>query len=304
MNGSAKLWLLPALLLVAVGLISFAAQLWWLSGDVEQSDWRAPAEYVLEHIGPEDAINVQPHWTDDPYPYLTEVGDQILRQQDPLLEDAHRYERIWLLTETDRLDEAIERMPFAPVETREFGAITVVRLDAPSSSPVATELLSELDEATVERVGDGDERTCNNYSERDRAWYCGKRSKWIYVGEEFLHLGRDPHRCIWAHPLPNGRTHRITFPDVKLSERFRLRAGLAERAARSKRGTDIDLRLTVGEEFEKSKTIPARESSWEPIDFDTSSKAGERRDVVVEVSSPDVKDRFFCFNGWVFDEAD
>lgn len=301
MSKVAKPWLIPALLLVGAGLFSFAAQIFVLPGDAEADDWREPAEYVLDRIGPDDAINVQPHWTDAPFPHLTDVGDQILRQSRPLLEDAHRYERIWLLTETDRLDEAIERMPYEPANTREFGPITVVRLDAPDDSPISTELLSELDNARVERTGGDKTRTCDNWDAGQRAWHCGEKDKWLYVGEEFQFLGRDPHRCIWTHPLPAEKVHRVTFPDVELGDRFRLRAGLAERGARSKRGSDVDLRVAVGDEREETATIPARETSWDPIDIDTSGWADSRRDVVVEVSASDIKDRFVCLNGWVFD---
>jgi hypothetical protein len=299
-NGNAKLWLIPAALLVVAGIVSFVAQIAILPGDVEASDWKPPAEYVLEHIGPNDVLNVQPNWTDDPYPYLTEVGDRIARQDKPLVEDTWSRERIWLLVETERIDEALELMPFEAAETKSFGDVSVVRIDVPENPPVTYELLPNLDGAKVTRTKGGKvvER-CTNWNKRNEAWYCGRPDRWVYVGREFVDLGGDPHQCIWAHPPPDQKRVRVVFPDVPLQETFRLRAGLNQRGARSKRATDLHYRVSVGEKWSQQKTIPARETSWEPIDFDTSEMAGHTADVTVEVWAESIFDRFFCFNGWV-----
>lgn len=303
MNASSRLWLIPAALILAAGIASFVAQVFFLPGDVDAEDWRQPARYVLDHIGPADAVTVQPGWNEDAYPYLTEVGDQVIRQHHPLLEDVHRYERVWLLSESERLDEALELMPFEAAETHPFGSVTLVRLDAPEERVVHFDLLERLDEAEVSRVdGDKEIRQCDTWDADKRAWYCRKPHKWIYVGEELLFFGLDPHRCIWAHPPGKGRKVRLRFDDVPMGETFRVRAGLNQRAARSKRGTDVHVRVIVDEDLVEERTIPARENSWKPIDVDTSHIAGQEREVVVEIWSKKVYDRFFCLNGWSLDE--
>lgn len=301
MSKHAKLWLIPAALLVVAGIASLVAQIFILPGDVDASDWKAPSEYILEQIGPDDLINVQPNWTDDPYPYLTSVGDQIARQDKPLIEDTWDRERIWLLVESERIDKALEQMPFEASETKSFGDVSVVRIDVPKEPPVTYELLTHLDGAKVARVkGDKVER-CTNWNERNEAWYCGRPDKWLYVGREFVDLGGDPHQCIWAHPPPKQKKLRIVFPDVPLQQTFRLRGGLNQRGARSKRATDVHLRVSVAGKWTEEKSIPARESSWKPIDFDTSELAGQTADVTVEVWAESIFDRFFCFNGWVLE---
>ena len=302
MNGNAKLWLVPAAIIIVAGIASFIAQIFVLPGDVEAEDWKAPSEYVLEHIGPRDVINVQPNWTDAPYPYLTEVGDQLARQGTPLIEDVHDRERIWLLTETERIDEALARMPFEASDKKTFGDITVVRVDVPETQPVTYELRPHLRQAKVTYVKDGEiTNRCKNWNKEENAWHCGRPDRWVYVGHELLDLGGDPHQCIWAHPPPGQKKVRITFPSVPLADTFRFRGGLNQRGARSKRATDLHFSVHVGEKWTQKETIPARQTSWEPIDFDTSALAGQTADVTVEVWSESIFDRLFCFNGWALE---
>jgi hypothetical protein len=297
-----KLWLLPAGILLAAGLASLIAQIFILPGGIDAADWRAPAEYVLEHVGPDDAVTVQPSWNEDPYPYLTEVGPQIMRQGVLLLEDVHDREHVWLLSETSRLDDALARMPFEPADQKDFGPVTVVRLDPPETPKISYDLLEELASAEVTRLkGDKVARRCKNWHSKNRAWYCGKPDKWIFVGEELLDIGGDPHRCIWAHPPADQKRVRIRYADVPLGETFRFRVGLNQRAVRSERGTDVQVRASIGDEYQTQKTIPARVTRWEPIEFDTSSLAGENRDVSIEIWSESVYDRYVCFNGWALE---
>ncbi len=304
MNRRATLWLIPAALLLVAGIASLWAQVEVFPAKVRPDDWKAPAKYVVEHIGPHDAVNVQPWWTEAPYPYLTSVGDQIARQRTPLVEDVWDLDHLWLLAETDRLDDALARMPYKPAQTKRFGAVTVARIDLPRPAAISYELRPHLHGAHVVHTDKRGKvvRRCTRWDAQKHAWYCGRPDKWVYVGDEFVYLGIDPHQCIWAHP-PRGQKHvRITFPNVPLSKTFRLRGGLAQRGARSKRATDLHYQVRVGDTWSQQRTIPARQTSWKPIDFDTSSMAGKTADVTVEVWSKSVFDRFFCFDGWVFDK--
>lgn len=296
--------LLPLTLLVVGGITSLIAQIWIFPADVEPDDWREPAAYVKEHIGDRDVVRVHPSWTADPLPHLADVGERVRRQHFPLEEDLQDVERIWILSETDRLDGALDRIPFSvdkPTLER-FGHVTVARVEVPNSSQFDYEMLEHLDEATVERVEtDGETRTCSNWDEADWRWDCGAQDQFLYVGRELLVLNDDPHRCIWAHPLDKGRPLRITFPDVSLSKTLRLRAGLNFRASLSKRGTDVQFRVQIGDRTALEHTYGARTSTWFPHDIDTTERSGEEVDVTVEIRSDKVKDRYFCFNGWVSD---
>jgi hypothetical protein len=300
-NGTTKRWLIPAALLVVAGIASFIAQIYVLPGEVDAQDWRAPAEYVLEHIGPNDVVTVQPGWNEDPYPFLTEVGDQVARQSTLLFEDVHDRDHVWVLAETARIEQALKRTPFDAAETKAFGSVTVLRTEPPKTPRVTYDLLSELDHAKVAHLKGGKiTKRCKNWKAKDRAWHCGKPDRWVFVGQRRLDLGGDPHQCIWAHPPAEDKRVRIVYPGVTLGASFRVRGGLNQRGARSKRGTDVHYRVRVGDDLNAQRTVPADETSWKPVDIDTSKLAGQQRDVSVEVWSDSVFDRVFCFNGWVF----
>jgi hypothetical protein len=288
-------------MIVLAGAASLVAQLYVFPSDVEPGDWEEPADYILERLGDEDGIHVHPGWTHDPLPHLEEVGDQLMPQKDPVRGDIQDLRRIWVLTETARLEEALATLPYTPSrpDTTEFGDVTVVKTTVPSSARYSYELLDHLDEASVGRVSEDSVEECKNWSESDRRWDCGSRDQWLYVGEHFDTLADDPHECIWAHPLDGGRTLHITFPDVPLQELLRIRAGLTYRASISKDTKPVDMTVRVGDETRIDHTYGARESTWFPHDLDTTELDGETRDVVVEVETSKTKNRWFCFNGWV-----
>lgn len=293
-------WLLPAALLVFGGLASILLQVFVLPGPVEPSDWRAPAEWVVEHASDADLVRIHPAWNADPLVHLGELGDQISRQTHPVYEDLHDAERVLVLSETGRIDEALARLPFPArqVERQGFGPVTVLAVSVPEDyQPIAWEALEHVADAEIARVDGEKVEQCRNWSKREQRWYCGRRDRWIYVGETIQEVGEDPRACIWAHPPPGNQWVRVTFPDVELQQTLRVRGGLSLRAVRSDRGTPVEMRVTVGEKT-VHRTIPAMESSWQAVEVPTGQMAGQRADVTVEVRSPEVFDRFFCFNAW------
>lgn len=283
------------------GTASLTAQLYVFPSEVDPGEWEKPADYILERVRPEDGVRVHPSWTNDPLTHLEPVGDQILPQSHPVAGDLQDRRRIWMLTETDRLREALERLPFEPSRPtiEKFGDVSVVRTRVPSSIRASYAFLANLDAAEVERV-DGDEvRQCRNWSDADRRWDCGERDKWLYVGEHAATLGEDYHRCIWAHPLPDEKTLRITFPDVPLDNRLRIRGGLDFRALHKQDRAPIQMRVDIAGETRLTHTYGPRASTWAPHDIPTTGLDGPA-DVTVELQTPNLKDRWFCFNGWSY----
>lgn len=300
MNWRAARWMLPAAILIVAGSFSIIAQIFFLPGDIKPEDWKSAAEYVLENIGPEDVVNVQPNWSEAPYPYLLDVGEQILRQESPLLGDIHDRENLWLLVESQRLDAVLAKMPFPAKDIQNFDTISVAHIAIPAENPVVYDLLANLEHARVERVDPKGKPLmhCENWNPRKRAWYCGRPDAWIYIGENYRTMGIDPHRCIMANPPKAPQRWRVIFVDIPLADIFRLRSGIDFIGARSRRGTEVHIRVSVGDKWSEERVIPARETSWDAIDFDTSELAGERADMSVEIWSKSLLDRFVCFNGW------
>lgn len=296
--------LAPAVILITAGILSIVAQIFFLPGDVEPDDWQRAAEFVVDKVGPNDIINVQPHWSEAPYPYLTSVGDQINRQSRPLLGDIFTHERLWVLVETDRVDATLADMPFPAASVETFNTISVARIDIPSPGTVKYDLLGNLEHAQVSQVTPNGavQQDCTVWDARERAWHCTRHNKWLYVGESFLTLGADPHRCIWANPPEAPRRWRISFPQVLMGQQFRFRAGLDFTGARSRRGKEIHYSVQVDDRWTETRVIPPRESTWEAIDFDTTELQGKTARVTLEVWSEAVLDRFFCFNGWSLEQ--
>ena len=291
------------------GLASFGAQVYLFPAEVEPADWKEPADYVLEHLGDNDLVRVHPTWNEDPLPYLTEVGDQISRQHDPVLGDLQGAERVWILAEEERWQEAVARLPYEPARQniRSFGNVKVIETTLPDDAHASYVFLEQLQAAKVERVTPskkGEEevqvRHCKNWSERDRRWDCGGRDKWLYVGEVYRFIGDDAHRCIWAHPLPDGQRLRITFPHVPLAKELRVRAGMLFQAGRKKSDGTVRMRLLVDGEERGEYTYPPQTTRWNLHVFDTSELAGTDAPVTLEVRADSIKNRFFCVNGWVF----
>ena len=287
-------------MIVVAGIASLLAQLYVFPSDVDPDEWQKPADYVLDHVRQEDGIAVHPAWNEDPLPYLEAAGPQILPQETILAEDIQGVRRIWLLSEADRLDAAIDRLPFDPSRPtiKSFGDVSVVRTQVPSSIRFNYEFLAHLDEARVERVEGESVRHCENWSAEDRRWDCGSRDTWLYVGENLATLGDDLHRCIWAHPLDGKKRLRITFPDVPMRRLLRIRAGLIFRVVHKDNRAPVHLRVDVGGETRLEHTYPPHTTTWVPHDIDISGLDGTS-DVTVEVWTPNIKDRWFCFNGWV-----
>ncbi len=244
---------------------------------------------------------MEPGWNEDPLPYLESVGDQVLPQTDPVAGDLQSARRVWILSESERADEAFESLPYAPSrpDKKRFGDVTVFETRVPSSIQASYELLDHLEEAVVERVDGESVETCDNWSQRDRRWDCGGRDRWLFVGEKFASLADDPHECIWAHPVGEGRTLRITFPDVPLERFLRIRAGLTDLGSVIEDAVPVHLTVSIGDDTRVKHTYGARETNWFPHDIPTPELQGETRDVVLEVRASDTKNRWFCLNGWV-----
>ena len=297
--------LVPAALIVVAGIASFVLQTQVFVSDATEADWKAASDYILDHKKPDDGIRVHPAWTEEPYPYLTEARLDFSRQDAPVAEDLVDFQRLWLMVEEDRRDEAIRVLPWEvgeEVESKSFGAVDVLLIPRPDSPTYTYELLTHLEDAEIRRIRKGKPViNCKRWNAKKRHWYCERPDPWIYVGETIRSMDNDPRRCIWAHPPPNYYWVELTYDDVPMGDVFRVRAGPTANAVRSKRGTEIELEVEIDGRTQ-SHTFPPRSQAWRAIDVDTSKWAGQTKKVQVRVRSPKVFDRFFCLNGWSIEQ--
>ncbi len=289
-------------MIVFAGIASLLAQLFVFPGNAVDADWQRAAAHVVEAVEADDVVRVHPSWTEAPMPYLQTIGNQLNRLHHPLAEDIQGVERIWIISETDRLAEALARIPFdtAKAQLERFDTITVALVEVPASTQFPFALHEHLDQAIVTRGSGKKQEKCTNWDAQKREWQCAKRDRWLYVGESVRELDNDPRTCIYAHALPNQRVLRIEFPEVPLYETLRIRAGLDLRGARNARATQIDYRIYVDDKLLTSESIAKAASPWTAHDIDTTERTGESVRLAVEVQAEAVHGRFFCFNGWSF----
>ena len=310
--------LTPLLLLCALGAWSATAQGTCLRDSTSPQDWEQAARHVAGSIKahPEASprVLIWPPWRETPLPELVEVSQTLLWQQRPLLEDLQRTSEVFVIAPRDRLDEALDALPFAPVEApewRSFGSVVTTRLALPASTQwPAPSLLELLDEASLSVVSSSEATKALDCTRHRRAapassgWRCPKVDTSIVAGE--YELDDQPHRCLIAHPPqdPNFAL-RIKFPALLPSPAdggatLRLRAGNDLRGARlAKVNHPIVLRALRGERVIARAEFMAFESTWEAIDIDLPESELPLDDLTLEVSSPRGEAMRFCVNGWL-----
>lgn len=297
--------LIIAGLLVFAGIASIVAQIFILPGNSTDQDWQRASAYIVEQLEADDAVRVHPSWTEAPMPYLQPVGNQLHRQHHPLPEDIQGIERIWILSETDHLNDALKRLPFdaKPEQTRSFDTVTAVLVDVPESTQFPYIFNEHLEQARVSRLlkKDGSIEECTNWNRHQRKWYCGtKHDGTFHVGDVVQELGDDPHHCIWAHALPDQNVLRVEFPEVPLQNTLRIRAGIERVGSSRVNVTPTDYRVYLDDKLVLSERIPKTASTWPAHDIQTSAHNGQTARVRIEVESQNERGRHFCFNGWIF----
>jgi hypothetical protein len=300
---TARRWLswLPATLLVVAGAAILWAQLWGQTAPADPGDWEPAARHVGQKIDEDDGILVHPDWNLDGLPYLSDLGDQVVRQRRPVAGDLQGIETLWILSETPRLSGLGDRLPF-PVDNPDvtrFGPISVARIPVPQRLQADWEALHALPDAEVRKETASGFVPCTMWNSAERRWDCQSRDRWIYVGEVLKPLGDDIHRAIWMHPPGDNNAMQITFPDVDLTDWMTVRAGLTFMGSRFDGGTDVTLEIAIDGEAVDSATFAGETTTWRPIEVATDDYTSPA-DVTFTVRSANVRDRFFCLNAWVW----
>lgn len=288
----------PAALLAGVALLALVLQYFVFGDPTHEDDWKDAAAEAISRVGEDDLIRIHPTWRDASLVHLTEIGSQIDRKRRVIAEDLVGVSKFVVVAEVGRRAEALEAMPYAAEarDIREFGSVEVFEISVPEIDVPFT-LRDELDQARVVRRRGDDEQVCSRWSAGERRWDCDKRDRWFFVGDELREVGDEPRRCIYAHPLGSGQTLALTWNEIELGTSFRLRSGLDLRGARSARGTDITVRLYIDDELVSDRRIAHNDARWHLDRVDTQPGSASVR---VEVDSVGTHDRFFCFDGWVW----
>lgn len=287
---------LAAVLLVA-GITSLILYRWVFVDPTTPDDWAAASAWIVEHTGPQDVVRIEPFWYEGGLVGLQDVGDRVQRIRDPLFEDLYQADHVLLLSQSDRLDQALSALPFdaRPSATESFETVTAAIVDVPEP-PFTWELYDDLAHAHVSRVVGEEVESCDRWNAHTKRWDCAKQSRWTYVGQEEREVGDDPRRCVWAHPLDRGRTLRIEA-DVPASRAIRVRDSFDLRAARLG-GADVLVQIFVDDQLKVEDRVAGNDDDWEAHDIDVSDIDGPVR-LRIEVDLlGSIKNRFLCVNAW------
>lgn len=296
--------LIVAGLLVLGGLFSLTAQFCSHIRTPSPEDWERAADKAVELAEPTDGVRVHPSWTETPMPSLRPVGNLLHRQHHPILEDFTGIERLLILTETRRRDEAMDRLPFdAEIDrVHDFGSVALLEVPIPRSAQIDGDATAYLDQATVGYHSGSDDGELNRcrWHAASTAWRCRGSRRGAMVRPFWMEIEHDPRRCVQAFPPSGQRSLVIELPFEQASEVLRVRAGLDERAARLEKGDDVIYRLFIDDELVADEGIDGHTSQWTAHDLSTADHNGGSVDVRLEVKSVAEKPhhRRFCFNAW------
>ncbi|MBH24172.1 MAG: hypothetical protein CMH57_06910 [Myxococcales bacterium] len=286
--------IIAALLLTATAATLVAQQLQWRAVPSEGS-WRLAAAEVARDADPEtDAFLVDPPWDSRPRVHLGDLP--YVAATDVTWFDLDPYQRAWLLTETDRLDHALRRLPAPWTVDRATptGDVTVLALTR-GEDTTRWDALRALEQATVTRVYANRSEVCDRFSRGERpAWRCKRRDPFLYVGETLQLVTNEPHRCLWAMPIDEGGELRIAWEGVPLQGTLSGRFGQTFDAVRSSRGAPIEFIVRADDELIWEATLGHHDEGFLPFEVALPPGKDTGR-LTFSVHSDDQLDRMFCF---------
>lgn len=282
-----------ALAVAAVALVVISASVlvaqWvqWASVP-KDADWEQVAKAAQEDWSEGAAFMVEPNWESRPRVFMGRSA--YIPADAPTLSDVAPYDRIALLSEAGREEDGRARVPagWKGGAVLVHGTASLRWFEAPDARP--WDAVSALRSAKVTRHYPGRKVQCDKWQASPPAWHCGKRDKWLYVGETMQPVTNDTHRCLWAMPIDRGGRLHVTFPDVPAGA---LRGNLGQTlpAVRSKRGTPVSFEVRQGTKSLYRKTLGIHEEGF--LEWDAGTVTAGPVEFVVQAESQ--VDRFFCF---------
>lgn len=282
----------------AAGLLELVAHFVQTHSVASADDWRAAREYVASQAKPDDLVEFAPRWVD---PVGREVfGDAIATLEREARADETRFPRALEVSVRGGHDAALAG--WTRGEERSFGRVTVTTWTNPSPAHVIYDLVSHVDPTSL-RVTRGDQE-CGFAVGAAQSGNLGfglaiPASRFNCNGSGFVgasvvpDLDYVPHRCIYAPPQ-GGPPVRLRFAAVPFGRTLHGHHALYVEAERMRRGAPVTLTFKVGDATLGS-VVHHDGDGWKPFELDTSELAGQKADLVVEVSAPNGDRRMYCF---------
>ena len=285
------------------GLLELGAHVVQTHSVAPRGDWEAARAYVAAHAAPDDLVAFAPWWAD---PVGRETfGPGIATVQREARADETRFPRA--LEVAIRGEHLPELASWRKAEQQRFGRVTVTTWDNPAPVHVLEDLVSLVDPARmrVSRVDGAREAECP-------ASHAGVQSGGLGFGpavpsERFscpgggfvatsivADLDYRPHRCIYAPAPGGGGSVRLHFLDVQAGQALVGHHAIYVEAERDRKGAPVTLTFRAGGIVIGSVTHHDGDG-WKAFEFDTSDLAGQRVELIAEISAPSGDRRQYCF---------
>jgi hypothetical protein len=287
----------------AIGLLEIGLHARQTFGAVPASDWRAAHDVVKSMVKPEDLVLVAPRWADPlGRQYL---GAEILTPEREGRADETAFPRA--IEVSIRGAHAPELEGWRRAEERKVGKVTITTFENPSPVTVLDRLLAHEgpDKMQVFRIDGEKETECTWVRGAPQAGNLGfgpaiPGSKFSCPGGAFVGvsviatLDYTPRRCFYAPPSGGGGVLRIKFKDVAFGHLLHAHHGIYVEAERHKDGAPVTLAFSVDDKV-LARVVHNDGDGWKGFELPTEEYAGQRKDLVADITSPNGNRRMYCF---------
>lgn len=284
------------------GLLELSAHIVQATTKIPVTDWAAARDAVKVSVRPNDLVAFSPRWLD---PLGREYfKDDLATVEREARADDTRFARAFEVS--IRGEHLAEFEGWKIDTTQHFGAITVTTFENPAPATVIDDLVRHLAPSTaqVTLVEGGRETECPWVHGSPQTGQIGfgpgiPADRFVCARSGFVATSvvqptdYRPHRCIYAPPVGGAAVLRVRFIDVEFGRTLRGHQAISWDAARFD-SPPVTL-VWKAQERTLVRLVEQDRDGWKPFEIDTSDLAGQKGDLIAEVSAPSSSRRQYCF---------
>ncbi len=289
-------------LVPTLAFLELAAHVAQATRHVADADWILARDAVQAELQPDDLVTFAPGWVD---PIGRSVFKDVATLEREARPDDTRFARAIEVSIRDA--HLAELAAWKVTGRKRVGAITLTTYENPSFAKVLDDLVTHLapGRAELTHVDARGETSCPFTRTRSQSGNIGYGP--AIPGDRFLcpdggfagvsvvqALDYLPHRCIFAPPPGSGGALRLRFTEVAFGKTLHGHHAISWAQERYHDGAQVTLTFRSGEHL-LGKLVHSDGDGWKSFELDTSELEGTRGDLIAEVSSPNPRDRLYCF---------
>jgi len=286
----------------AIAVLELFAHVVQISRRIPDADWAHAKDAVQAAAHPEDLVVFAPFWAD---PLGREhFKDELATIDREARPDDSRFPRA--IEVSIRGAHLPELEGWKEENKQSFGAVTVTTWQNPAPAQVIDDLVAHLtpDRAKVELFDGTNAIECGWTRDRPQSGGIGfgpalPAERFTCPRGGFAAVSvlqatdYRPHKCIYVPPLGGNVVIRIRFQDVAFGHELHGHHAINWDSARFN-SPPVTLVFKV-EGKTLAHLVDGDNDGWKPFEIDTSDLAGQKGDLIAEVSSPTSAHRQYCF---------